>query len=156
MFFSLISNAGIATLTPWDFFTPPYQWQFHALLPRQILLRLHLPCIYTTFSPPSFQLHGQLGSHVKHSYSGLDHNIGNTTVTTSFNPPSGAAGYKDKLTECRDNSRITQNVLFMTKSKGDCEINATFLQWMRRYSTCYGECEVRQMICIGKRYDAFT
>lgn len=77
-------------------------------------------------------------------------------VTTSFNLPSGAVSYKDKLTKSRDNSRFTQNVLFLNKSKGDWEINTTFLQWMCRYSICYRECEIRQMIWIGKRHDAFT
>lgn len=76
-FFSLMSNSGITTLTPWDFFTHPYQGQLHALLSK---ILLHLPGTDTTFSPLSFQFHGQLGSHawflhVPNSYSGLDHNI---------------------------------------------------------------------------------
>lgn len=52
--FYLISNSGIATLTPWDFFAPPYQWQFHVFLPSQTLLGF--PFMNTAFSLLSFRL----------------------------------------------------------------------------------------------------
>lgn len=94
--------------------------------PNPVRLSLHgyhifpsvLPAVFTCLFHPC----------AKHCYSSLGHNIGNMIAAMPFNPPSGAASYKLSLPESGDDSSFTRNVLFMTKSKGDCENNATLLQ----------------------------
>lgn len=98
--------------------------------PNPVTLPLHGNGIFPSTLPAVFMC--PCHSCAKHCYSSLGHNIGNIIAAMPFNPPSGAASYKLSLPESRDDSSFTQNVLFMTESKGGCENNATLLQWTHR------------------------